>query len=1073
MTSSPILTLPPTFTRPSHKYFFGLSIFDGNGRLSSSNVTVLVSGKSNKVPIVSLSVKGGNIVNGGTIFVLNAAVNYSSSPLWLEWSFPFLQRTLSSANTSSTLSVVQFPCRVDTTALSLVYGTYTFTLRATPIGCIACSVMSEISVTVNRAPVSGALSVNPSIGIGIGSNSSTSFTLIAYDWYDVNMPLQYTFEVLDPGNGKVALASKSERSYLVSALPSGTSASYVVTLSVTVYDSLGAQSTESTTTQVLPPPAERLSSLGQAVSSFILDSRASGSVDLFPVYVTSYLSALSNMSQFNIGNNSVDYETSGNITIALLRLYESYLEVMDFSDASTLTSAVSICNVAAGNDQLILGNTAVAQTLTKYVGLLAELYSQYNGVGIMDELLGCLDSISEALIQPTITTTATGARRLEATNSTRFSAQTNAQLKSLFEGFASVINIAQAGMILNENYVYSGSVFQAKIEVGLIPALSTYFQTVPVFNPQSELTELTFNYSTVNFSSISTNQALLSSTQSFRLQALSATFLVNPQCASFATYCDVFGSPPFAQFLLTLESSLAIPLEQYMGLPLSITTGTSEDVTGQVNIQNTQATFACNKNYTCTGSNYGSGKVNCPSSGSYLFYCPLYNDRAAVYDQHGRRQENCTCTVQADGSTTTCSCPARSSVTRTDGLYEYTFVIGAGIVLTSVLESTGGLKVFTSSPPSTYPTVSPTASAVVSKNSIGEAFAKSQSLSYAITVPPAIVCCFFMLISFLVIKNRRKLRGAYKSGEDDTEGPVEVTRQQLLDLIRLGLKSKKKGSMDRAEEIFFEAADVIERAVELGKVPLHTMEIVEVFVEYANILNDQGKDLEAMAYFEKAHSILQDYATAPDYVRKDMEALPTDKFVMKALHKNMTKEEPEATDEKSPETPLWIGFYKPFMKPNPLASMGTSGESRTPREATTESREESSPQASEDEAGSETSSQLDLSNDDYLMGLISDSDSDRDKAKRTEGGYDEVKEAKDEDEGEVDEDDDDSDGSVDTATLKERIVAKRRRRLELEQMQERKIVKSADIPAALRVDPPPEQMSTFVDDFIRSHTTVL
>jgi hypothetical protein len=116
---------------------------------------------------------------------------------------------------------------------------------------------SMIAININSPPTPGVFTLNPLNGKEIVD----TFTFLASQWTDKNLPLSYQYSYISLSNAKIVVKSGSSVSYSSTVLPAGPSTNqFAVTCIADIFDSLQANTTTSLTVKVLPfvtssPPA--------------------------------------------------------------------------------------------------------------------------------------------------------------------------------------------------------------------------------------------------------------------------------------------------------------------------------------------------------------------------------------------------------------------------------------------------------------------------------------------------------------------------------------------------------------------------------------------------------------------------------------------------------------------------------------------------------------------------------------------------------------------------------------------------------------------------------------------------
>jgi hypothetical protein len=146
-------------------------------------------------------------------------------------------------------------------------STYTFQLSCKQLvdGQYVTVSSATVDVVTNAPPASGVLDVLPASGYA----TSTPFSLTAGNWVDSELPITYQFSFVTAKGRLMTLRSRTEVQYAQSVLPAGTVAvGYNVTVVVSVYDALNANSSAANTARV----TERVNGSTPVVLATLLSS---------------------------------------------------------------------------------------------------------------------------------------------------------------------------------------------------------------------------------------------------------------------------------------------------------------------------------------------------------------------------------------------------------------------------------------------------------------------------------------------------------------------------------------------------------------------------------------------------------------------------------------------------------------------------------------------------------------------------------------------------------------------------------------------------------------------------------
>ena len=1072
VVSSSTLLIPKNFSMPSTMFLFLLTVYDDT-RVSIASVEVSTGSLGSQLPAIMLSDlefdfrPSDLIINPNQDTILQSNILYSSM-LKLEWRSPTLGLTLSTVNASLSAAdnSVSFNYRLIPSSFGLSGlvrdQTFVFQLVATPLHCMTCKSVSEITLTINAPPVPGLFLVIPAVGLGIGSDNPTYFSFDAVGWSDDNLPLSYSF-ILDIGEvGRVSMQEQSGSTHFLTTLPAGEhSDGYEQLVVLAVFDSYGASSESEFYPSVEPPPAIAIANFELLIQTELLFVTTTASYDLLPLQAAAFGKIMSNSSVFLRENHSNN--VAGGIDVltrALFLYYAKNLHYIDFSDPESYLSASTVCSVLAESVAIQYEkNNTVISSAVEFSSLLASYISTSRDVSDVTSLYSCLSLLSAA---SSSSASVNNRRVLSSPSIPSFDASTLRNLKQIFDIAVELLNAVENDLVDGENYAMIGPVYRMYIERGALSNLRESSFAVPLTaEEQKNKTMLSFG----NFSSVLYDSTVMNYAKSYSVKILSTTALSDPHCDSVSPVCELVGSPAFVRYDFTVTGQYPSPLIPDASMDpykvnaqklISVTSSSALNVTSSFthnapydyNIScpsnfNEILNFSCSSNLT-NGAPYGPVQLNCLYNQNVTGTCPVYNVRVRSSNSSGYIQPNCYCGTDAS-EITTCECLIKTSVAQDNGGTMLSYVIESGLVLSSALDMQAKGPFFQRlpvSPPSNNP------------KALGEAVrAQVDAIKVvSIVVPLGFACIVLMIFFAALFWYRKRLLGIYKHTDPDkSDAEIAMSRQQLLQLVKFGLRTAKKGYLRRAEELFREAVAIVEKAEPYDSSFLTPLEAVVIYYELANALNAQGKVVESMPYLQKAHRIMQDVTTERiiDLDEKPEEA--ADSTLMRALHKRMTTDGavkgtpvPPRQSVASRQASRQKGntFYSLFMKPNPLLGIGR--DSKVPT-APSKSGGDSTSNASSDDQSS-ILSEPDVDDEMDYIGDEAFSDSDEERK-------------------------DDSD-SVDTLKLKE-LIALKRAKLELGGKGFDDDTDDGDLPASMSIPPPPDDISSSNDDFIRSHTTVL
>ena len=364
--SDSILALPPYSLTEFTSYQF--TVVCGFKQFSSS-ATVLLEVIPNFAPRVELHAVSSR-VNTPNIFIITGSIfaEYNVSARWnvstSALQIPIDAITISPVSRifslSSLRSSIAFSIGIETTRL--VRGsTYVFTIYTSPLDYSGLSSSASVSVTVNTLPSLGYLAVEPTIGSAL----STTFLVSSIGWIaeEGGYPLQYDFKYqqVKASEQLLYLGLKGFSTSVASQLPSGLEEeNYTLYLSSSVYDSFGASSSSSVTSQVLPIVNMTSGSILNAlIASAKISSAQKDPVGAFQTVNIVATSLTSNLYPQNLSTQD----------IAIGTLCDSIIGIVQHQDNSTefLSSVINALSLIYNTSGIVRERT-LASCLSVLVG---------------------------------------------------------------------------------------------------------------------------------------------------------------------------------------------------------------------------------------------------------------------------------------------------------------------------------------------------------------------------------------------------------------------------------------------------------------------------------------------------------------------------------------------------------------------------------------------------------------------------------------------------------------------------------------------------------------------------------
>jgi hypothetical protein len=169
--------------------------------------------------------------------------------------------------------------------------TLTFSLKSSITGT-DFSATSQMVVVTNGPPVPGLFTVDPSFGYA----NSDKFTFIVSNWKDEDLPITYSFSFTSISGSQLTFKSRSEGSFISSALPIGISdANYTLSANAKIFDSLNSNYSISVGVRVFPPIKPfNITEFGEL--SLQESKEASGNIDAMKTFIALTSSVLNTVN---------------------------------------------------------------------------------------------------------------------------------------------------------------------------------------------------------------------------------------------------------------------------------------------------------------------------------------------------------------------------------------------------------------------------------------------------------------------------------------------------------------------------------------------------------------------------------------------------------------------------------------------------------------------------------------------------------------------------------------------------------------------------------------------------------
>jgi hypothetical protein len=405
-TNQMVLTVPANTFDSSSVYDLSVTV-SNLVSTSKSSVTIRTAAAAVTIPRLDLSVPG-SYVAGGLVFVneneqvvVLSTITYASkfSSTWSALNTNDEMATLN--RTAITSGGTYFPFRIAPTYLNGDI-TYIFELKVDPYDCANCAPSTaQMRLYVNPSPVFGVFVVSPSSGVA--GLSGTNFTLSAALCTDDNIPLSYSFSYVSASGAGIVIHAYSEFSSLGSYLPAGQldDGEYILTLTATAFDVLGAASSRSTTAIVSPH-------LEATVDTFIsgINTGIDEAVLLqdYTLLLQRTASAGYQIEEYLLSNSQASDGTSeekiANLTESLMETLNDNFQKIEFSEnEQAVDSAIEVCVVYAGSSIVQGGiyDGAITSAIAYSISV-EDMYSNIDNKELSSglSLLECLSLLNNA-----------------------------------------------------------------------------------------------------------------------------------------------------------------------------------------------------------------------------------------------------------------------------------------------------------------------------------------------------------------------------------------------------------------------------------------------------------------------------------------------------------------------------------------------------------------------------------------------------------------------------------------------------------------------------------------------------
>jgi hypothetical protein len=209
--------------------------------IRTSTATVAISIVTSLAPVVALSAPSGIRINPSSKLKLVATIDLKSEGI-VTWSLSDSSISLSDSALSSLTRSLPASLPGSPHVISLVLSgdalpeqsMFVFQLQVQYGQNLTTS--NSIEIQTNSPPVSGSFLIDPPKGITL----QVTFTFLASQWVDADLPLSYQFGFLTPLQQGVVVRSRMELSYTSGVLPAGYTDNFSLPCYVNVFDIMDA-----------------------------------------------------------------------------------------------------------------------------------------------------------------------------------------------------------------------------------------------------------------------------------------------------------------------------------------------------------------------------------------------------------------------------------------------------------------------------------------------------------------------------------------------------------------------------------------------------------------------------------------------------------------------------------------------------------------------------------------------------------------------------------------------------------------------------------------------------------------
>ena len=587
-------------------------------------------------------------------------------------------------------------------------------------------------------------------------------------------------------------------------------------------------------------------------------------------------------------------ETLANYSAVLLQGVTNGLSKIDYADDhNQLSNIIGICTTYAEGDVIQSGNYShVMDEALVFAAAISRLYSLHgnNDYASANSLLSCLNTLE--VVSFRMSDQASSSQEGQARRRLQSISATNDLVTSVF---SEIRNGLLTGETVTEQY--TAFIFFAK-KAWSFQLVDSQPDTLIFAGPTQDGTS---SVNSVDFESVRKHIDLEESSL-FSFDVLSFENMTNPgTCQHSSSVCSLISSPATMQYSFNVTTTEAVPNSNYELIttirtaidPTSLITSFDESNIEEFELRCPfmEANTSQLLEYVCSG-----GGAEGPSStytylcdetsnGLYLTgSCPLYNRQVLLADAAAVEYLDYSL-VEYDNTNTKFSYNVSVELTPITG-NEVTYSFsGSSSTLVGLFTTIDGQTAVAS----VSPTMSPTSSDAGNLDTGGGLLGTTSLYSIII---PLILMCMFCIFLCLFCKRRRE-KDVLKAMDKYVVENADCLEDLFGVYVEFAQALREENRLEEAEELYTNAVDLLEgkHKVASGQpsvddddndnvegegskedderpsapaVDIRLMEKASAYYALADVLTAQGKHLEALPMYRKAHSILKVKILGPD-----------------------------------------------------------------------------------------------------------------------------------------------------------------------------------------------------------------